>query len=52
MIKGKTALSVYIEFVEKNGREPEKDEFMDLGYKSKTTFYKAKKDYKEMKDSE
>lgn len=52
MIKGKTALSAYIEFVYKNGREPEKDEFLDLGYKSKSTYYKAKREYKEAESQE
>ena len=51
MIKGKTALSVWYDFLEKNKREPEKDEFMDLGY-SRSTYFKTKRDYKEAESQE
>lgn len=46
MIKGKTALSVWYEFLAKNKREPEREEFMELGY-SRSTYFKTKREYKE-----
>lgn len=51
MIKGKTALSVWYEFLAENRREPEKEEFMELGY-SRSTYFKTKRDYKEAESQE
>lgn len=51
MVKGKTALTVFTEFVDKFGREPEKEEFMDLGY-CERTFRRARKDFREEKEQE
>lgn len=44
MIKGKTGLTVFMEFVEREGRMPTKDEFVDIGY-SVMTFYRARNQY-------
>lgn len=44
MIKGKTGLTVFLEFVEREGRMPTKDEFVDIGY-SAMTFYRARNQY-------
>lgn len=44
MIKGMTALSVYIKFVQDYGKEPSREEFMSLGY-GKTTYYRIKREW-------
>lgn len=44
MIKGKTGLTVFIEFVEREGRIPTKEEFVDLGYSGRW-FYKVRDQY-------
>ena len=44
MIKGQTALSVWIAFFNEEGREPSLDEFKEIGY-CKSTFYKTKRDW-------
>lgn len=46
MVKGKTGLQVFIEFVNREGRPPTRQEFMDLGYCSKS-YYNVKKDYED-----
>lgn len=46
MIKGKTALTVYIELYRKLGGEPSREEFMALGY-SQASYYRARKDFRE-----
>lgn len=46
MVKGTTALATYIKFIEDYGREPEKEEFIDLGY-SKTTYYRIRSEWKD-----
>lgn len=51
MIKGKTALTVFTEFVDKFGREPGKEEFMKLGY-CERTFRRARKDFRKEKEQE
>lgn len=44
MIKGKTGLSVFMEFIQREGRMPTKDEFTDIGY-SAMTFYRVRNQY-------
>lgn len=45
MIKGKTALTVFIELTQKNwGKIPEKEDFVKMGY-DKSTYYRAKKQF-------
>ena len=44
MIKGTTALRVFIDFIDKYGREPEKEEFIKLGY-GRSTYYQIKNKY-------
>ena len=44
MIKGKTGLTVFLEFVQREGRMPTKEEFVDLGY-SRRWFYKVREQY-------
>lgn len=44
MIKGKTGLSVFMEFIGREGRMPTKDEFVDIGY-SAMTFYRVRNQY-------
>lgn len=44
MIKGKTGLTVFLEFVQREGRMPTKEEFVDLGYTSRW-FYKVREQY-------
>ena len=46
MVKGTTALATYIKFIEDYGREPQKEEFIDLGY-SKTTYYRIRNEWKD-----
>lgn len=51
MIKHKTAIQVYLEFVESNGRQPTKEEFIEIGY-CEMTYYRTRKIYKEMLQEE
>lgn len=44
MIKGKTGLTVFLEFVQREGRIPTKEEFVDLGY-TRRWFYKVREQY-------
>lgn len=44
MIKGKTGLTVFLEFVQREGRIPTKEEFVDLGYSGRW-FYKVREQY-------
>lgn len=44
MIKGKTGLTVFLEFVQREGRMPTKEEFVDLGY-TRRWFYKVREQY-------
>lgn len=44
MIKGKTSLQVFIEFISREGRIPTRQEFMDCGYCSRS-YYNAKEQY-------
>ena len=44
MIKKLTALGTFIELVDKLGRLPDKDEFMNCGY-SRATYYRTKNNY-------
>lgn len=46
MVKGTTALTTYIKFIEDYGREPQKEEFIDLGY-SKTTYYRIRNEWQD-----
>lgn len=46
MIKKTSATVAWIEFVQVYGREPEKDEFMEMGF-SRATYYRIKKLMKE-----
>ena len=46
MIKGLTALTVFINFIDDYGRMPEKDEFVALGYCTRT-YYRTKNTYKD-----
>lgn len=47
MIKGTTALSFYIQFIQERGREPTREEFTINDRFSKSTYYRIKKDYKD-----
>lgn len=52
MIKGKTGLQVFIDFVNREGRIPTRQEFMNCGYCSKT-YYNVKDQYYDyVKESE
>lgn len=44
MIKGKTGFTVFLEFIDREGRMPTKDEFVDIGY-SAMTFYRVRNQY-------
>lgn len=44
MVKGKTGLTVFLEFVQREGRMPTKEEFVDLGYSGRW-FYKVRAQY-------
>lgn len=44
MIKGKTGLQIFIEFVNREGRIPTRQEFMGYGYCSKS-YYNVKNQY-------
>lgn len=46
MIKKTSAIVAWVEFVQVYGREPERDEFMDMGF-SRATYYRIKKQIKE-----
>lgn len=47
MIKGVTALTLFINFVEREGRIPTVHEFVDWGY-ARPHYYKVRKSYYEM----
>lgn len=51
MIKKKTAIDYWLEFVEENGREPDVDEFVNMGY-YKTYFYTIRKKARQIKEEE
>ena len=44
MVKGKTGFTVFIDFIQREGRMPTKDEFVDIGY-SAMTFYRVREQY-------
>jgi hypothetical protein len=44
MIKGKTGLTTFLDFIEREGRMPTATEFIDLGY-SRQWFYKVRDQY-------
>ena len=46
MIKKTSAVVAWIEFVQVYKREPEKDEFMEMGF-SRATYYRIKKQMRE-----
>lgn len=46
-----TAMGAYELFVEEYGREPEKEEFIELGY-GRSSYYRARKQYEETKEAE
>jgi hypothetical protein len=46
MIKKISAVVAWIEFVQVYKREPEKDEFMEMGF-SRATYYRIKKQMRE-----
>lgn len=48
MIKNKNAVDVWFQFEKENGREPTRDEFVDMGYYT-TYYYTVKKKVKEIK---
>lgn len=51
MVKNKNAVQVWLEFEEKNGREPTKEEFINMGYYN-TYYYKIRKKINEIKVEE
>lgn len=46
MIKKTSAVVAWVEFILVYGREPEKEEFMEMGF-SRSTYYRIKKQMKE-----